>query len=149
LHAAQALGIDTASRAFCEHLKVESFRNHHTMAKLGNTEAPVAHRRPAQVALLVAAAFFHGEPGRDRDRHGPAQMALSFTRARWISTWNDGYMLTLAVFIRQRWIADRLGARTYFLRPSLVHLRSCVCGFSNSPGAIYRRQNSAGDGAAP
>src|SRR5258708_6893436 len=86
------------------------------MAKLEQAEVSVAHRRPAQVALLVAAAFFMENLDGTVIATALPQMALSFRASPVdLNMGMTAYMLTLAVFIPvSGWIADRLGARTVF-----------------------------------
>src|SRR6266853_4143290 len=105
------------------------------MAKLEQAEVPVAHRRPAQVALLVAAAFFMENLDGTVIATALPQMALSFHASPVdLNMGMTAYMLTLAVFIPvSGWIADRLGARTVFSSAiGLFTFASVLCGFSNS-----------------
>ena len=105
------------------------------MAELEQTEAPVAHRRSAQVALLVAAAFFMENLDGTVIATALPQMALSFHASPVdLNMGMTAYMLTLAVFIPvSGWMADRLGARTIVsFAIGLFTVASILCGFSNS-----------------
>src|SRR6266700_2985143 len=104
------------------------------MANLQQAEVSVTHRRSAQVALLVAAAFFMENLDGTVIATALPQMALSFgANPVDLNLGITAYLLTLAVFIPvSGWIADRLGARTVFaLAIALFTFSSILCGISN------------------
>src|SRR6266700_5225493 len=104
------------------------------MANLQQAEVSLAHRRPAQVALLVAAAFFMENLDGTVIATALPQMARSFgTSPVDLNLGMTAYMLTLAVFIPvSGWVADRLGARTVFSAAiALFTFASILCGISN------------------
>jgi EmrB/QacA subfamily drug resistance transporter len=105
------------------------------MAKLEQAEVSATHRRSAQVALLVAGAFFMENLDGTVIATALPQMAVSFHASPVdLNMGMTAYMLTLAVFIPvSGWIADRLGARTVFSAAiALFTFASILCGFSNS-----------------
>ncbi|GGF36937.1 MFS transporter [Aliidongia dinghuensis] len=76
--------------------------------------APASTRRPLQIALLVAAAFFMENLDGTVIATALPQMARSFAMSAVdLNLGMTAYLLTLAVFIpASGWFADRFGART-------------------------------------
>src|SRR5271170_1195023 len=122
-----------------------------TLLPTGGVAASGSSSRSAQIALLVAGAFFMENLDGTVVVTAMPQMASAFgVHPIDLNIGVSAYLLTLAVFIpASGWVADRFGARRVFAGAIAVFtIASILCGFSENLTAFTIARIMQGIGGA-